>query len=404
MKYARWFLVLALLAPLVPAQDQREDENRKVREIMLKQRRGEQVTAEEREFVKSVNAQRQQEFMQQNPSRESTGLVPLTELKGTYKGEEGGLYPGGGNTPPPAHLKAGLEIARRIAPIDGKIVLLSIGMSNTTQEFQVFQKLAAADSDLNPQLAIVDGAQGGQAADTTADPQANFWNVVEQRLSAAGVTAKQVQVVWLKQAIIGLQRPFPAEAKRLQGYLADTLRNLNDRYPNLKITYLSSRIYAGYATTPLNPEPHAYEGAFAVKWVIADQIAGKGPVRPWLAWGPYLWADGMKGRKDGPRYLREDLQPSDGTHPSMSGREKVARQLLEFLKGDPTSRPWFVKANAANGVLRNPATWTVDFANLQIRGDMFNFLSNVNYSGPAATLPRPPSARSTAPGACGWGS
>ncbi|MBI3697971.1 MAG: hypothetical protein HY238_24445, partial [Acidobacteria bacterium] len=228
-------------------------------------------------------------------------------------------------------------------PIDGKIVLLSIGMSNTTQEFQVFQKLAAADSDLNPQLVIVDGAQGGQAADTTADPQAKFWGVVEQRLGAAGVTAKQVQVVWLKQAIIQPQRPFPAEAKRLQGYLVDTLRNLNDNYPNLKIAYLSSRIYAGYATTPLNPEPHAYEGAFAVKWAIADQIAGKGLARPWLAWGPYLWADGMKGRADGLRYLREDLQPSDGTHPSIAGREKVARQLLEFLKSHPTSRPWFGK-------------------------------------------------------------
>jgi hypothetical protein len=41
-----------------------------------------------------------------------------------------------------------------------------------------------------------------------------------------------------------------------------------------------------------------------VKWLIADQIAGnpelnydpaKGRVRAaWLAWGPYIWADGVK--------------------------------------------------------------------------------------------------------------
>ena len=83
-----------------------------------------------------------------------------------------------------------------------------------------------------------------------------------------------------------------------------------------------------------------------MKWAIADQIAGsadlnydaaKGPVRsPWIAWGPYLWADGTKGRKqDSLVYLREDLGP-DGTHPSESGRRKVALQLLEFLKTDAT--------------------------------------------------------------------
>ena len=363
MKTTRRIVILALLAPLALApQDTREAEDQKVREIMMKNRRGEQVTAEEREFVKRANAQRMEDFKKANPPRKSTGLIPLTELdKGTYKGEQGGLYPGGSNMPPQAHLKAGLDLARKIAPLDaegrsaadGKIVLLSIGMSNTTQEFQVFQKRAAADSGLNPKLAIVDGAQGGQAADTTADPQAKFWSVVEERLSAGAVTAKQVQVVWLKQAIIQPRRPFPDDAKRLEGYIVDTLHNLANRYPNLKIAYLSSRIYAGYAATPLNPEPHSYESAFAVKWVIADQIAGKpevnydaaqGPVRsPWLAWGPYLWADGVKPRSsDGLVWLHEDLGP-DGTHPSMPGREKVAKLLLDFLKTSPTSRPWFLK-------------------------------------------------------------
>jgi hypothetical protein len=217
---------------------------------------------------------------------------------------------------------------------DGKIVLLTIGMSNTTQESQAFIKRASADPVLNPKLVIVDGAQGGKAADTTARADANCWDVVEQRLTAAGVTAKQVQVVWIKQAIIRPNRPFPAEVEKLQGYLADTVHNLSGRYPNLKIAYLSSRIYAGYASTPLNPEPHAYESAFAVKHLIADQIAGKGPATPWLAWGPYLWADART-------WLPADFGP-DGTHPSPSGREKVAKLLMEFFRTDPTARPWFL--------------------------------------------------------------
>jgi hypothetical protein len=361
MKTTRRIGLLTLLVPflLIP-QSEREAQERQASEILAKQRRGEPVSPQERALVQRVQARRLEEYAQANPPRDSTGLVPLTDLgSGTYKGEQGGLYPGGRNVPQSAHLKIGLERASQITPLnpegrrsdDGRIVLLSIGMSNTTQEFQAFQKLAVADAQINPRLVLVDGAQGGQTAAVTADPQAKFWKVVDQRLSAAGATGPQVQAVWLKQANAGPTEPFPTEAKRLAGHIVSTLHTLNDRFPNLKIAYLSSRIYAGYASTPLNPEPHAYETAFAVKWVIADQIAGqpalncdpaKGPVRcPWLAWGPYLWADGIKGRSDGLVYLREDLGP-DGTHPSLSGRTKVARQLLDFLKKDPASRPWFL--------------------------------------------------------------
>jgi hypothetical protein len=31
----------------------------------------------------------------------------------------------------------------------------------------------------------------------------------------------------------------------------------------------------------------------------------------------------------------------DGTHPSPSGRRKVAEQLLRFFKTDPTAKPLF---------------------------------------------------------------
>ena len=95
--------------------------------------------------------------------------------------------------------------------------------------------------------------------------------------------------------------------------------------------YLSSRIYAGYATTILNPEPYAFESAFAVRWVIQSQPAD-GPV---ILWGPYFWNDGATWR-------REDFR-EDGTHPSPAGRQKVARQLLNFFMTDPLAKLWFVK-------------------------------------------------------------
>ena len=48
-----------------------------------------------------------EEFTKNNPPRDSTGLIPLPDLgKGTYKGEQGGLYPDGANVPPASHAKA----------------------------------------------------------------------------------------------------------------------------------------------------------------------------------------------------------------------------------------------------------------------------------------------------------
>jgi hypothetical protein len=52
------------------------------------------------------------------------------------------------------------------------------------------------------------------------------------------------------------------------------LRVAQQRFPDLKISYLSSRIYAGFALVPQNPEPHAYESGWAPKWIIEGQIFG----------------------------------------------------------------------------------------------------------------------------------
>ena len=47
-------------------------------------------------------------------------MMALTDLgKGLYKGEPGGLYPAGVNTPPRAHLEAGLRASHEIVPLDG---------------------------------------------------------------------------------------------------------------------------------------------------------------------------------------------------------------------------------------------------------------------------------------------
>jgi hypothetical protein len=299
------------------------------------------------------------------PRVDTSKLKPLTEAgKEEYKGFPGGLYPEGRNERPAAHEAAGLKLATAVRPLDGegkaapdgKIVLLSVGMSNTTQEFSAFKRLADADGDKNPHLTIVDGAQGGMTAFRIMDPESDsgrkFWGTVDQRLENAGATRAQVQAAWIKEADAGPREGFPQYARTLQGELGRIVRLMKGRFPNLKLVYLSSRTYGGYAKTLLNPEPYAYESGYSVKWLIEQQIKGeaslnydpeKGAVKaPWLSWGPYLWANGTTKRADGFSYEESDFG-GDGTHPSAAGQRKVAELLLKFFKEDATTKKWFVK-------------------------------------------------------------
>ena len=304
---------------------------------------------------------------------------PINDLgTGTYLGFQGGLYPGGDNSPSSDHLGAGLAHAGSVVARDtfgnpsppGKIVLVSIGMSNTTQEFcnannpapcnsWSFVGQATADPLVNHStLVLVNGAASGQSAATWNFPTAaNYDRIRDTDLVPAALSEAQVQIGWVKVANPGPTASLPAgnaDAYTLETQMGDIVRAMRVRYPNLQLVYFSSRIYAGYATTSLNPEPYAYESGFAVKWLIQAQIdqrrgdfsdhrAGQlsDAVAPWIGWGAYLWASGATPRSDGVTWQPADLS-SDGTHPSSAGQQKVGSLLLSFFKSDATSRPWFL--------------------------------------------------------------
>lgn len=284
-----------------------------------------------------------------------------------HHGFEGGLYPGGTTEMPADHSDVGFARAAAIQPLDtvgrparaGAHAMISIGMSNTRQEFNSLIELARNDPLVNHRtLAIVNGAIGGMAAPAWLEPTAPTYDRVDERLAGQGLAPPQVQVVWLKVANpdprVALPHP-DADAIVLRNSLASIARALQLRFPNLQQVFLSSRIYAGYADqSRLNPEPYAYESGFSVKWVIEEQIRqrrggaidpamgdlGDG-VAPWLAWGPYLWADGVNARADGLIWEPADYL-GDYTHPGPPGRQKVARLLLDFFQDNDHTRAWFV--------------------------------------------------------------
>ena len=96
-----------------------------------------------------------------------------------------------------------------------------------------------------------------------------------------------------------------------------------------------------------------------MKWLIQaqiDQMANGGTIVdnragdlnynttvPWLAWGPYLWADGINPRSDGLTWQPTDFE-IDGTHPDTQGETKVGGLLLTFFKTDARAACWFLSS------------------------------------------------------------
>jgi hypothetical protein len=172
----------------------------------------------------------------------------------TYMGLQGGLYGNNSNVVPVRHDQDGKNFAAAIQPIDGKIVFLSVGLSNTSIEFcggsifnygdpnqpcattcpnprpnteagqQSFMAQAHASGVVNPAVIVWDGALGGQAfndwdpyVDGTihcTNPPTNLckhcpndptnpwcnYDRVQSDLAGAGLTESQVQAIWLKGA------------------------------------------------------------------------------------------------------------------------------------------------------------------------------------------------------------
>ncbi len=348
-----------------------------------------------------------------------TNDVPMIDMTAgqTYKGYEGNLYPGSLKTAPATHDAEGTKRGGEIQPLDqngnpsssGAIALISVGLSNTHIEFSAFVNYVntTAGLNLNPRMAVLDGAMGGAQPCDWIDPfktpqqncvlvptkvnQNQYDRVRDEVLATATgapgapagcgttsnpcLTEKQVQVIWLKDTdpnpvgsgLVPLCDPAqspgctndPATAAPLnyEKEIGQILRAAKVRYPNLKQVFMASRIYAGYILIAGSPEPYAYENGYSVKWTIQaqiDQIDGKGVdavagdldynsgLAPWVAWGPYFWANGATPNSEGTFWVVGDYLTADHQHPNTQGAAKIVGLLYNFFESSAYT-PWFRK-------------------------------------------------------------
>ena len=311
--------------------------------------------------------------------------TPLTDFQSgqLYLGSFTGTLYENSNLVPSDHATDGLTFAKQVQPLDsqghpsprGKIVVISMGMSNWTIEWCSLTRSACTPNSFlvqaahNPQvnhstLVLVNCAKGGQSADRWVDNSFGNYTQCTQALRMAGVTDLQVQVILYKnalefptQSLVASTKCSPSSLVDACSYehdLGETARFVRTVFPNVKEMFLHSRIYGGYASPgTLNPEPYAYEYGFSTKWLIEAQVnqirtgqidptAGdlSYTAAPWLAWGPYLWTAGPAKRSDGASWLPYQYI-QDLTHPGEPGVLQVSTALIQFYLTSEFS-PWFV--------------------------------------------------------------
>lgn len=316
---------------------------------------------------------------------------------------------------PAAHYNEGIARANAIVPLDangnpdpvnGRIIVMSIGMSNTASEWCNLdgnipvilnpQGIVACygwtgmgrfrnpgeSNAVNPMLEPVHGAYPAQSAfawiDDNIGPLA--FNPANPALPALYgnyrrlrdyffpyytpvVTEAQVQVVWLKELNPAPTVALPdvqADAYILEQELGDIVRFAKTRYPNLKQVFMTSAAARHYNINGFGREPMGYESGLAVKWLIdaqINQVANGGAIAdvnagdldyttgaaPWLAWGPYWWADGLTSRQsDGLAWEIHEYLNIDYVHLDQPGASKTGVMLHNFFTFSPFTHCWFV--------------------------------------------------------------
>ncbi|MEP7343946.1 MAG: SdrD B-like domain-containing protein, partial [Gemmatimonadaceae bacterium] len=343
------------------------------------------------------------------------GLTSIPQLgTGTYQGQQGGLYPGGSNTIPAAHLNLGLTLSSQVQPrdaaggvdlVNGKVVQISFGGSTAVRVFagdsagvpgvlqNAFKPFADVDPGKSPHMEIVNTAQANKPLKNWLDPSDSAWIVIDERLAAAGVTPAQVQVGWF---MVAEGRPpvfgFPQDARNFRDSMEVVIRFAKSRYPNMRLAFLSPHYYQGYR--PTNIEPNNYEQGFGLKWMVEDQINGQpymnadpaqgAVVAPWVGWATHLWTNGIIPNNEGLFFVCAEFD-SNGIHLVRAGVDKAGPRLESFFMTDATTRAWFANNTGQVG----------DFVWDDTNGNGIQDVSEPGIAGVTVTLTGPGVSRTT---------
>ncbi len=283
--------------------------------------------------------------------------VALNNIKefNLYKGKGAGLYEGISNEPQLGmriEIQKQLELIKPIlssgqGDIDGKIGFVFIGDPHTEGEFKSLDELLKSKSGSSSALVLVDGAQKDQ--DTTYWKRSLYpWEILGQRVKSQGLSATQVQVIWINLNFDEYINDIDLDVKAQADTLNTIIETALSKYPNTKIVYLSSPRYAGYSTMAGYQEPESFEAGLAVRELLSRHDKGevkyKEDIRlltsePALVWGPYVWNNNINSTSD--FAYTADKYERDGITLTSIGKQKYAIDLLGFWSSYEYSNTWF---------------------------------------------------------------
>lgn len=290
-----------------------------------------------------------------------TVKVPLIDLgKRTYLGFKGGLYPNGANLASGKYAKDLLSFARNIIPKDtsgkssatGVVGFISLGGSTTGNLMNALLAKTVGNPVTNPSLFMLNCANGKHTGsiNNMINPADPYWTYVNNRLTSAKLSYKQVQVVYLETEDSFYTTTFPDRAFRARDEYESALRLFKTKFPQLKLVYVLGRTTTFNVDNVTNSEPCPYYNGWACKFVIEDQIngvagtvyKGQSAVAPMITWGWYEWANGTNvPRSDG--FTWQESNTVDGLHANDAGEDTLSSRFQNFLLTDSAAKTWYGK-------------------------------------------------------------
>ena len=224
-----------------------------------------------------------------------------------------------------------------VTPVDGRIVVICVGMSNARSECGDFT--ARINShwvfDVSFQVLVLNCGRVGHAIEHWIDPEYDFlWEECLLGLGLLhGLRPDQVRVIYHKAANEFTTREdgtvlpeYPSAGSDYDAFynnLTAFSRRVPSFFSNVQAVYTSSRSYGGFSSDPGHAEPLSYEEGHALNAWLADNPARDGI---WYGWGAYLWAPPCPTGEingGGVCYQRKDYQ-DDGVGVTGTGASKAA--------------------------------------------------------------------------------
>lgn len=228
------------------------------------------------------------------------------------------------------------------------VVYLSLGASSPKKEFTMLQSMYPTFSDKNNKLKLVNGCVGGKSWEDISIGWDSYINTALTNLSAQGLTANDVSVIWFKSDALSnnintlTQEEYLAYA---QSYAIDCINKIAQEFPNCKIIYLSGRHWGKDGS--VHAEPRAYYNQLVTKQLVQKRIEGAVSISPLIVWAhPFYTGSpdelGISANSFNHTWQLSDM--SDDVHPTQDAQIRIVNYIHDWFIDEP-GKYWFTNQN-----------------------------------------------------------